>query len=200
MAGLSIGRTANRCGSARCGLSSALPLSIYRRNEQRWRSLLTPAPSAAWDPTRKRPAPLPITEKGVLITLMLPEDAALEVRAPVGSTLLDALEAADLSDVWDTRGACGGMCSCSTCRVIIVSAPTPLPPRSDDEEDMLDTAATAAARQPDADLAAAQAYQDEASRLACQLELRAEDGGLVITLPEDVLNVLEVPLWLRGDR
>ena len=65
---------------------------------------------------------------------------------------------------------------------------------------MLDTAATAAARQPDADLAAAQAYQDEASRLACQLELRAEDGGLVITLPEDVLNVLEVPLWLRGDR
>ena len=90
------------------------------------RSLLTPAPSVEWDPSRKRPAPLPATANDLTITLMLPEDAALEVRAPVGSTLLDALEAADLSDVWDTRGACGGACSCSTCRVVVVSAPTPL--------------------------------------------------------------------------
>mgnify|MGYP002839275696 CR=1 FL=1 len=56
------------------------------------------------------------------------------------------------------------------------------------------------ARQPDADEDAAAAYVDESSRLACQLLLRPEDSGLVVALPDDVLNILEVPLWLRGSR
>ena len=199
-------------GSARCrpSLASRLSASILsgegvqraRVTVNQRRRLLTPAPSAAWDPSRERRPPPSIEKKAtdVLVTLMLPEDAALEVHATPGSTLLDALEAADLSDVWDTRGACGGACQCSTCRVVVVSAPAPLPPRSEDEDDMLDTAASAAARQPDADPDVADAYLDEASRLACQLELRPEDSGLVVTLPDDVLNVLEVPLWLRGSR
>ena len=163
--------------------------------------MLTPAPSAAWFPSDKTARPPSVAKADTItITLLLPEDAALEVNAPIGSTLLDALEGADLSDVWDTRGACGGACECSTCRVVVVSAPAPLEPRSEDEDDMLDSAASAAARQPDADPQVAEAYLAEESRLACQLRLRAEDAGLEVALPEDVLNILEVPLWLRGSR
>ena len=163
------------------------------------RRALTPAPSAAWDPSRKAAVP-PSTATTVNISLELPEDAIAEVSAKSGSTLMDALAAADLSDVYDMRGACGGACQCSTCRVVIVAAPAPLPPRGEQEEDMLDTAATAASRQPDADEDAAAAYLDENSRLACQLVLRPQDDGLIVRLPDDVLNILEVPLWLRGSR
>lgn len=116
------------------------------------------------------------------------------MRADVGSTLLAALEAADLNDVWE-GGACGGACNCSTCRVVVHTAPSPLAEREEDELDMLDTAALQA---DDRELA--MSYLDDASRLACQLTLRAEDDGLVIELPEDVVNMLEIPLWMRGSR
>jgi 2Fe-2S ferredoxin len=135
----------------------------------------------------------------VEITVLLPEEAVLRTQAVVGATLLEALGAADLSDVWE-GGACGGMCACSTCRVVVQTAPTPLPDRGEDEEDMLDTAATAAAVQEGGDASAGDAYLNESSRLACQLVVRPGDDGLVVQLPDDVLNVLEVPLWLRGSR
>jgi len=73
-----------------------------------------------------------------------------------------------------------------------------------DELDMLDSAAAAISRQADAagedGAAVAEVYLADKSRLACQLVLREEDDGLELTLPEDVLNMLEVPLWLRGSR
>ena len=194
-------RVVRHLGLARAAPSWVPPSSEFAFKNERRRWLLTPAPSAAWDPSVQKQPRNPLTAAEMItITLMLPEDAELTVRAQVGSTLLEALEAADLSDVWDTRGACGGACQCSTCRIVVVSAPSPLPPRSEDEEDMLDTAVMAASRQPDADAEAAVAYLDENSRLACQLSLRRDDAGLVVTLPDDVLNILEVPLWLRGNR
>jgi ferredoxin-2, mitochondrial len=128
-----------------------------------------------------------------------------EMRAAVGSTLLQALELSDLSDVWE-GGACGGACSCSTCRVVVVAEPSPLPPREEDEEDMLDSAATAAQRlaegsdEPIDDDQIAADFLGESSRLACQIVLRPQDDGLVVALPDDVTNMLEVPLWLRGGR
>ena len=66
--------------------------------------------------------------------------------------------------------------------------------REEEELDMLDAASAAAARQGDPN---PQAYLEEESRLACQLILRPGDGGLVVRLPEDVTNMLEVPLWMR---
>jgi ferredoxin len=169
------------------------------------RSLLVPAPSVEWDPSRARAVPVDpsagpsAAEATIGLTIRLPEDAVLQARGAVGDTLLNVLAAADLSDVWP-GGACGGACQCSTCRVVVERAPLPLPPRGEEEEDMLDTAASAAARQPDADADAADAYLAPESRLACQLVLRAGDDGLEVTLPDDVLNILEVPLWLRGSR
>jgi ferredoxin len=163
---------------------------------------LSPAPSASWDPSRIRHS-LDEGAAAIRLTVRLPEDAVLETTGQVGESLMGALEAADLSDVWP-GGACGGMCACSTCRVVVLHAPQPPPPREEEEEDMLDVAATAAAKLADADEDANAAlldqYLDGASRLACQWELRPSDDGLVIELPEDVCNVLEVPLWLRGSR
>ena len=126
------------------------------------------------------------------ITVRLPEDAVMETRAAVGMTLLEALEAADLNDIWE-GGACGGACNCSTCRVVVHAAPAPLAAREEDELDMLDSAAL----QADS-LAAAETYLSDGSRLACQLTLRAEDDGIVVELPGDVVNMLEVPLWMRN--
>ena len=164
---------------------------------RRW---LTPAPAASWDPARKPAAPTGAPTIGV--TVLLPEDAVLAARVEVGTTLLAALEASDLSDVWE-GGACGGACNCSTCRVIVETAPAPLADRTDDEEDMLDSATAAAQRQAgdgaDED-AIAEEYLQGRSRLACQLVMREEDDGLVVRLPDDVTNMLEVPLWLRGSR
>jgi len=163
------------------------------------RCLLMPAPSASWDPSRKVLSASEVaTRTTVGITVHLPEEQVLEIQAPVDGTLMEALEAADLNDVWP-GGACGGMCACSTCRVVINKSPAALTPRSEDEEDMLDVAAGAAAHQSGDD-SVADEYLADSSRLGCQLTLRHSDDGLVVTLPDDVTNVLEVPLWLRGSR
>jgi len=162
---------------------------------------LVPAPSKAWNPEREPPSK---SISGTInLSIRLPEEAVLHTQGTAGSTLYDALMAADLNDVWP-GGACGGACNCSTCRVEIDVAPAPLLPREDDELDMLDSAAAAISRQADAagedGAAVAEVYLADKSRLACQLVLREEDDGLELTLPEDVLNMLEVPLWLRGSR
>ena len=173
-------------------------LSRVVRSVQPLRRWLTPAPSASWDPSR---VPNKVTAGSISLVIRLPEDAVMETSAHPGQTLMEALEAADLSDVWP-GGACGGACSCSTCRIIVISAPCSPAPREEEEEDMLDTAATAAFRlaaPKDAEEVLA-AYLADNSRLACQWILRPEDDGLVIELPDDVCNILEVPLWLRGGR
>jgi len=191
----------------------------------RWRVLMasaTPprcafgAPSVAWDPGRKVPPVRGGSGPGTIgITVHLPDDAVLTFRAAAGSTLLEALQGADLGDVW-LGGQCGGACSCSTCRVVVTHAPAGLGPRGDDEEDMLETAAFAAERM--AQTAGGEGvdggeggegggssgdgsgFLGDASRLSCQVVLRPEDDGLAVLLPPDVTNVLEVPLWLRGQR
>jgi ferredoxin len=71
---------------------------------------------------------------------------------------------------------------------------------------MLDAAASASIREAaaeegtEAQRGIMDAYFHESSRLACQLVLRAEDDGMRLALPDDVTNMLEVPLWMRGTR
>ena len=178
-------------------IATAFPM---RNFVPEFRRRFVPAPSVDWDPSIAKPNRKASDAASTIgITIRLPEDAVLDAQGVVGTTLFEALTDADLSDIWSGAGACGGACQCSTCRVQIEHAPVLLPERGEDEEDMLDTAASAAMRQNNDD-ALADAYLDEKSRLSCQLVLRTADDGLVVTLPEDVLNVLEVPLWLRGSR
>ena len=67
--------------------------------------------------------------------------------------------------------ACGGVCACSTCHVLIKAGESGLTPAEDDELDRLDMAAD----------------QQLNSRLGCQA---------VITRPGDY--VVEIPAWNRN--
>ena len=60
--------------------------------------------------------------------------------------------------------ACGGVCACSTCHVIVKDGFVALEPASDREEDMLDNAP----------------FLQRTSRLACQVEVHAD---LVVEIP-----------------
>jgi 2Fe-2S ferredoxin len=60
--------------------------------------------------------------------------------------------------------ACGGVCACSTCHVIVKDGFAALEPASDREEDMLDNAP----------------FLQRTSRLACQVEVHAD---LVVEIP-----------------
>eukprot|EP00746_Dinoflagellata_sp_MGD_P018343 gnl/MRDRNA2_/MRDRNA2_142533_c0_seq1.p1 gnl/MRDRNA2_/MRDRNA2_142533_c0~~gnl/MRDRNA2_/MRDRNA2_142533_c0_seq1.p1 ORF type:complete len:195 (+),score=28.19 gnl/MRDRNA2_/MRDRNA2_142533_c0_seq1:76-660(+) len=127
----------------------------------------------------------------VRIVVNLPDDAVLALYAEEDQTLLEALHAGDLSDIWE-GGFCGGCCGCSTCRVVVHDDWwSKLEQRSDPELDMLESANDQASAKGEG------LEGMDRSRLSCQIDLCAALDGLEITLPEDVINVMEVPLWLR---
>ncbi|WP_373864896.1 2Fe-2S iron-sulfur cluster-binding protein [Nocardia xishanensis] len=68
------------------------------------------------------------------------------------------------------QAECGGELSCATCHVFVderwVSL---LPPRSEEEEDMLEVAA---------------AEPTECSRLSCQVKFSSDIDGIVVTVPD----------------
>ncbi len=67
-------------------------------------------------------------------------------------------------------GECGGELQCATCHVYVDEANTlPLPPMSDDEDEMLEAAAC---------------ERTERSRLSCQLICTLETNGLIVHTPE----------------
>ena len=126
------------------------------------------------------------------LTVVLEDDTEQHVGADSGSTLLEALERSDFSDVWE-GGACGWPCNCSTCRVYIDEPwAGQFPSRDDDETEMLEQAAD----QED-DEEEAEDYMAPRSRLSCQLRLGPEHQGLVVRLPELLINMMEIPLWMR---
>lgn len=67
-------------------------------------------------------------------------------------------------------GECGGELSCATCHVFVDEQFVDLlPPKSADEEDMLEVAA---------------AEPTECSRLSCQVAFSGDLEGLVVTIPD----------------
>jgi 2Fe-2S ferredoxin len=94
-----------------------------------------------------------------------------EVEAPEG---LSVLEIAHRNHI-DLEGACEGSLACSTCHVVIdPSWFGKLKDASDDEEDMLDLAFGLT----------------QTSRLACQLIMKQELDGLVVTIPAASRNMM----------
>ena len=82
---------------------------------------------------------------------------------------LDGWRAMEVIRDWglNIKAECGGACSCATCHVFVSEDwLDKLPPKSDDEEDMLDSA-------PDI---------QENSRLSCQILMSGELDGLKLTL------------------
>jgi ferredoxin, 2Fe-2S len=88
----------------------------------------------------------------------LPQGKTVEAKA--GHTVLDTA----LLHGIDLDHACGGVCGCSTCHVIVKQGFSSLPPASDREEDMLDNAP----------------FLQGTSRLACQIEVTSD---LVVEIP-----------------
>jgi len=89
-----------------------------------------------------------------------------EIDVPAGTTVM----AAALKNGIDGIVAeCGGVCMCSTCHVFVdESFLSKIPPADDTEEAVLEIAAIE--RQPN-------------SRLSCQIKVKAELDGLVVTTP-----------------
>lgn len=60
----------------------------------------------------------------------------VEIEVPVGTTILQASQEADMPE----GSACGGVCACSTCHVYVQKGAELLSEAEDDEEDILDKA------------------------------------------------------------
>jgi len=86
------------------------------------------------------------------------------VPAYPGRPLMETLRDADLQ----VLGTCGGMCSCGTCHVYVAEAwLAKLPPRTEDEQMMLDAIGELVEVRPN-------------SRLSCQLPIDDALDGLEI--------------------
>lgn len=93
-----------------------------------------------------------------------------EVNAPPGTVLLEVAQAAGQP----LEGTCEGQMACSTCHVIVDAADFPkLDRASEDEEDMLDLAASAT----------------RTSRLACQIVLGENLDSLTVQIPAESYNM-----------
>ena len=89
------------------------------------------------------------------------------VEAKQGHTVLDTA----LNNGIDLDHACGGVCGCSTCHVIIKQRFSTLPAASEREEDMLDNAP----------------FLQKTSRLGCQVEVESD---LVVEIPAMNRNLI----------
>lgn len=87
----------------------------------------------------------------------------VEIEVPVGTTILQASQEADMPE----GSACGGVCACSTCHVYVQKGAELLSEAEDDEEDILDKAFDV---RPN-------------SRLGCQVEVGTKD--LVVEVTEE---------------
>ncbi|MET0194625.1 MAG: 2Fe-2S iron-sulfur cluster-binding protein [Hyphomicrobiaceae bacterium] len=100
------------------------------------------------------------------ITFIQPDGARQEVLAELGMTVM---EAARKELVPGIEAECGGACSCATCHVYVDDAwREKVGPPSQMEEDMLDFAFDVRA----------------SSRLSCQIKVKEELDGLVVSVPE----------------
>lgn len=88
------------------------------------------------------------------------------VDAPNGLPLMDALRDANL----DVEAICGGACSCGTCHVYVAANwIDKLPPRSEDEQAMLEAIGDLVEVRP-------------GSRLSCQIQVSEELAGLSVEI------------------
>ena len=90
------------------------------------------------------------------------------VEGEVGLSVMEVIREGGIDEL---LALCGGCCSCATCHVQVDEAwMDKLPPRSADEDDLLDSSS----------------HKGPTSRLSCQVQFRADLDGLRVTIaPED---------------
>lgn len=96
-----------------------------------------------------------------------------EAVAEAGQSVLDVAHDNDI----DMEGACESCMACSTCHVIVDKAFFDLlPPPSEEEDDMLDLAYGLTLT----------------SRLGCQITVTEALDGIILRLPRDTRNMLDL--------
>ena len=94
------------------------------------------------------------------------DGAEHKLEAERGRPLMEVLREANVG----VEGTCGGACACGTCHVYVGAAwAERLPPRSDDEQMMLDAIAELVEVRP-------------ASRLSCQIPVSEELNGITVEI------------------
>ena len=93
-----------------------------------------------------------------------------DVEAPVGSTILEAAQKADVPEGY----ACGGVCGCSTCHIYVLKGADLLSDQQEEEEDMLDKAFDVRA----------------SSRLGCQSKI-VKEGEIEVEITRESLEAFE---------
>lgn len=111
------------------------------------------------------PPPDPFAGKTFTVTF-LPHNVSVPVRE--GHSVLDAA----LNHQVPLDHACGGVCACSTCHVIVKEGFSDLEPASEREEDMLDNAP----------------FLQPTSRLGCQIDVHRD---LVVEIPPMNRNLVK---------
>jgi 2Fe-2S ferredoxin len=102
-----------------------------------------------------------------IITFLEVTDAERRVEASVGET---AMRAAVNNGIAGIDGDCGGVCACATCHVYVDEHWfEKVGPPNEQEERMLEVTTAVTAR----------------SRLACQIEVRADLDGLVLQVADN---------------
>lgn len=102
----------------------------------------------------------------VTVTFIAADGGTVETAGEEGLVLLEVAQAAGMP----LEGTCEGQMACSTCHVIVDGEWFDrLPDASEEEEDMLDLAASVA----------------RTSRLACQIVLTPELDGLKANIPPE---------------
>ena len=156
---------------------------------------------AQWLSVTRRVSAVSQQRSVVTVSVALDDDTEQELLVQPGTTLLEAIDASDFSDVWE-GGACGGSCACSTCRVIVDEAwGGKLAAPDDDELDLLDDGAAQAAKASGAvaaERALVETTYTEGARLSCQVVLDENLDGLRVAIPESLFNLLEIPLHMRA--
>lgn len=102
----------------------------------------------------------------IRVEFITPQGEKVSTQAEENASLLAVAQACGMP----LEGTCEGQMACSTCHVIVADEWFgALPVASDDEEDMLDLAASV----------------NRTSRLACQILLTAELDGLQVRIPSE---------------
>jgi ferredoxin len=94
------------------------------------------------------------------------DGTATEAEGEVGTSLLELGQASGMP----LEGTCEGQMACSTCHVVVAKEWFDrLEPASEDEEDMLDLAASVT----------------RTSRLSCQIDLTEDLDGIEVRIPDE---------------
>lgn len=90
-----------------------------------------------------------------------------EIDGEPGLSVMEVIRDAGIDEI---LALCGGCCSCATCHVHVDPAfADAIPPMSEDENDLLDSSSD----------------RDATSRLACQIQFKADLDGLKVTIAEE---------------